>query len=464
MNNDLSLTYQATLEYLYSFVDFSLLHQPQISPEQFDLERMREFARQLGNPMNTYPILHIAGTKGKGSVAALCASALQAAGYKVGLYTSPHLDDYVERIRVNGQLMPHDDLVALVNELKPIIEGIPRLSTFEITTGLAFLYFARQQVDAAVIEVGLGGRLDATNICSPLLSIITSLSLDHTQLLGSTLAEIAGEKAGIIKPLCPAILAPQQVEARRVIEQVAHERSAPLYQVGKDYQYSPLHHSLDGQSFIVWPAIGGGYPEAAYTADYEQDQDPVKITIPLLGAHQVDNAATAYVALQIAAQHGLMISEEHILAGFRQVSWPGRFEILRRDPFLIVDSAHNRDSVLRLRQTIDDYLPGKPVTLIFGASEDKDISGMFAELLPRIQRVIVVKSFHPRAADPERLAALVRGEKLPVTIIPDVADAVASALHTADPDEILLVAGSIFVASGARIAWFEHHAKDARPT
>lgn len=456
-NIDPEQIYQNTLEYLYSFVDFSLLHQPQISPDQFNLERMRDFARLLGDPYKAYPILHVAGTKGKGSVSALCASALHAAGYTVGLYTSPHLDDYAERIQVNGETIPHADLVQLVEEIKPVIERVPQLSTFEITTGLAFLYFARREVDVAVIEVGLGGRLDATNIVTPIVSVITSISYDHTQLLGNTLAEIAIEKAGIIKPGRPVVLAPQQLEAYQAVEHSAHQRSAPLYRVGKDYLYTPLKQSLEGQSFIVWPAIGGAQPEAAYTADYEQDQEPLKLTIPLLGMHQVANAATAYVALQVAAQAGLFISDDHILKGFRQTVWPGRFEILQRDPFVVVDSAHNRDSALHLRQTLDDYLPGKRVTMIFGASEDKDISGMFAELLPRVQRLVVVKSFHPRAADPETLADLARAYGCPVSIIPDVAIAITETLDQAKPEEVILVAGSIFVAAGARIAWLKQH-------
>ncbi|MCU0485035.1 MAG: bifunctional folylpolyglutamate synthase/dihydrofolate synthase [Anaerolineales bacterium] len=456
-NIDLEQTYQSTLAYLYSFVDFSLMHQSSVSPDQFNLDRMREFARLLGDPQKAYPVLHVAGTKGKGSVSALCASALQTAGYSVGLYTSPHLDDFAERIQVNGQPISHSELIQLVNELKPIIEQIPQLSTFEIATGLAFLYFARREVDAAVVEVGLGGRLDATNIVTPIVSVITSISYDHTQLLGNTLAEIALEKAGIIKPGRPVVLAPQPLEAYLAVEHTAHQRSSPLYRVGKDYLFTPLRHSLQEQSLIIWPAIGGAQPEAAYTAEAEQNQEPVKLTIPLLGLHQVENAATAYVALQVAAQVGLFISDEEIVKGFRQVEWPGRFEILQRNPFLVLDSAHNRDSALRLRQTLDEYFPGNPTLMIFGASEDKDIAGMFAELLPRIQRLVLVKSFHPRAADPEKLADLARQYGCPVKIIPDVAEALLETLSQADPGDIVLVAGSIFVAAGARIAWTKQY-------
>ena len=207
--------YQDTLDYLYSFIDYSLQKTFRYSPEKFDLGRMRDFMAALGNPQNGYKILHVAGTKGKGSVSALCASALKESGARVGMYTSPHLQDYAERIQVDGNPIPHHDLVTLVEEIKPYISASPEITTFEITTALAFLYFARCKVSAAVMEVGLGGRLDATNVCTPEVTVITSISYDHTDLLGETLAEIAGEKGGIIKPNVPVVISPQEEEASR---------------------------------------------------------------------------------------------------------------------------------------------------------------------------------------------------------------------------------------------------------
>ena len=218
---DIETQYQATLEYLYGFVDYSLTRVSRLAAAKFDLERMRSFLEYLGHPERAYPILHIAGTKGKGSVAALCASALQAGGYRVGLYTSPHLQDYAERIQVDGQPIPHAGLLLLVDEIRPYLDQGTELTTFEITTALAFLYFARQGATAVVAEVGLGGRLDATNVALPKVSVITSLSYDHMAILGDTLAKIAGEKAGIIKPQVPVVSAPQQAEAQQVVEQVA---------------------------------------------------------------------------------------------------------------------------------------------------------------------------------------------------------------------------------------------------
>ena len=207
-----NVEYQAALDYLYSFVDYSMTRSFRWSADKFDLKRMDDLMAALGHPERQYPILHVAGTKGKGSVSAMCESVIRAAGYRVGLYTSPHMHDYAERIRVNGMPIAHQELVELIDEIRPIIESIKELTTFEITTALGFLFFARQRVQAAVIEVGLGGRLDATNITQPVVCVITSISYDHMQILGNTLAEIAGEKAGIIKPGIPVVMAPQHEE------------------------------------------------------------------------------------------------------------------------------------------------------------------------------------------------------------------------------------------------------------
>ncbi|HWQ83941.1 MAG TPA: folylpolyglutamate synthase/dihydrofolate synthase family protein [Anaerolineales bacterium] len=452
---DIESRYQQTLEYLYSFVDYSLTHADRYSPEKFDLGRMRVFAEHLGSPHTLYPIIHVAGTKGKGSVSALCAAALSQAGYKVGLYTSPHLQDYNERIQVDGQPISHATLNELVDELRPYLDAGTELTTFEITTALAFLYFARQGVTAAVFEVGLGGRLDATNIITPVVSVITSISYDHTQFLGNTLTAIAGEKAGIIKPGVPVVISPQKKEARLALERVAQERGAPLIQVGQDVRYVPEARSLHGQSLLVWPAgeqaQAAEYLEAAEPGAWE----PLRLTIPLLGHHQVENAATAYAALRVASEHGLPVSVAAIQSGFATVSWPGRFEILSEHPLVLVDSAHNRDSALKLRLALDDYFPGRPVILIFGASEDKDIDGMFAELMPRIRQVVATRSFHPRAISPEALVEYAHRFGRPASITQSVEEALDLALHLAGEEALVLAAGSIFVAAGVRDTWLK---------
>jgi len=447
--------YQETLDYLYSFVDYSLSHSFRYSPELFDLGRMKDFLEYLGQPFQPYPIIHVAGTKGKGSVCVLCAIALEAAGYQVGLYTSPHLEDYAERIRMNGQPIPHDDLIDLVQEIRPYLDRGTKLTTFEITTALAFLYFARQGASVVVAEVGLGGRLDATNTVSPIVSVITSISYDHVQVLGNTIAEIAREKAGIIKQETPVVIAPQHnEEARLVIEAIAAERSAPVTRVGIDYLFAVVASSFDSQSFYVWPKDEQHQMEKYLDSGGSGDWKPVNLNIPLLGSHQVENGATAYTVLQVARDRGLSISEEAILRGFSQVVWPGRFEILRRDPPVIVDCAHNRDSALRLQLTLNEIFPDKPVILIFGASEDKDIEGMFIELSPNIQEVIAVKSVHPRALEPEMIVKIAHRFGLSVKVIPGVRDALKYAINVVNNRSTVLVTGSIFVVTEARQAWY----------
>lgn len=433
--------YQSTLDYLYTFVDYSLVRNFQNAPGRFDLTRMAALAAALGDPQTQYPIIHIAGTKGKGSVSAFCASALQAAGYRTGLYTSPHLTDFSERIQVDGQPISPDEVVALVDECKPVVASIPEVTWFEYTTMLAFMYFARQKVDAAVIEVGLGGRLDATNIVIPEVSVITSISFDHMAVLGNSLTEIASEKAGIIKPGIPVVTSPQPDEARQEIILVAAQHKAPLTQADQDYGFKLVSQSLNGQSFQIWPNIN---PQAV-----------VQLTIPLLGRHQVENAATAYAALRALKATRLVVNDAAVQQGFAVTVWPGRFEILRRQPPVVLDCAHNRDSARRLRQALDDYFPDMPVVLIFGASEDKDIAGMFVELMPRVRTVIATQSIHPRAMSPARLVELAQPFGVPVLAVPTVEEALDKALAEAGDNALMLVTGSIFVVAGVREAWMK---------
>jgi dihydrofolate synthase/folylpolyglutamate synthase len=437
---DLDTKYQAALDYLYSFVDYSLTHQQNLSPENFDLSRMRALMVSLGDPQDQYPTLHVAGTKGKGSVCALSAAALKAAGYKVGLYTSPHLVDFEERMQINGQSISKADLVDLMDAIKPHVAAIPRLTTFEITTALALWYFARQKVDVAVIEVGLGGRLDATNVITPLVSVITSISLDHTYVLGNTLAEIAAEKGGIIKPDVPLVIAPQKDAPRLVFIHMAAERGVELTQVGLDLCFEPLEHSMEQQTLRVW------LPGEKYAS--------LELSIPLLGEHQVENAATACAALRQLDKAGLQVSEHAIKTGFSQTSWPGRFEILQTDPLIILDSAHNTDSAGRLRQTLDTYFPDMPVTLVFGVSADKDIAGMLNMLLPRVSSIITTQSGHPRAMQPDELAEIVGAFGCPVQSQPNAEASLALARDLVADNGLILVTGSIFIAASARASWF----------
>jgi dihydrofolate synthase/folylpolyglutamate synthase len=435
--SDVETAYNLALDYLYSFVDYSLKHSSELAKADFNLDRMRALMAELGNPQDQYPILHVAGTKGKGSVCALAADALHAAGYQTGLYTSPHLLDYCERIQINDEAVSHAELVELVEQVKPAVAKIPKLTTFEITTAIAFLYFARQKVDAAVIEVGLGGRLDATNVVMPKVSVITSLSYDHMAVLGNTLALIAGEKAGIIKPGVPVVSAPQKDEALEVLVRIADERRAPMTLVGREVLFRPLTHSLDGQSLMVTTREAN-----------------LKLTIPLLGSHQVQNAAVALAALWVLRTQGFEIPDLDIQNGFAGVKWPARFEVVRRAPPVVFDSAHNQDSFARLRQALDDYFPGRQIYLVFGASEDKNLAGMFEEIKPKVKRMFVTLADHPRALEPGKILGLARQAGVPSEAILPVEAAFARALELSEKDgSIVLSAGSMFVTAEVIAAW-----------
>ncbi len=433
------MTYPEALDWLYSFIDYGVKRSYRYSPEVFDLARVRTLLAALGDPQEQYPTVHIAGTKGKGSTAAMIESCLRAAGYTTGFYSSPHLIDFTERMRINGRQIPETEFVGLVELLKPNVDAVPEISTYELTTALAFMYFAKHPVDCAVIEVGLGGRLDATNVIHPLVSVITSLSYDHTHLLGNSLSDIAGEKAGIIKKETPVVLAPQQYEADLVVRAIAEERKAPVVQVNRDWHYVARNRNFDGQDFQVWR---------------EGDEDTrVDLNIPLLGHHQVQNGTVAYVALQTVSGRGLPIELEQIQQGLASTKWEGRFQVLAHEPAIVLDSAHNRESALKLRIALDDYFPGRPIIMVFGASSDKDVRGMFLELAPRVSQVILTRADHPRSEDPETLARLAKGFGFEAEVVEPVAAAMQQAAEEASIEQVILATGSLFVIGSALAAW-----------
>jgi len=442
--------YEEALDFLYSFIDYSLKRNFRNAAEKFNLDRMHKFMALLGDPQKDYDIIHVAGTKGKGSVSSMCASVLMAEGYRVGLYTSPHMVRFTERIKINDQEISKADVVEIIDQLKPITEKVPEITTFELMTAMAFLYFSQQKVDYSVFEVGLGGRLDATNIVTPLVSVITSISYDHVKILGNTLSEIAGEKGGIIKPNTPVVIAPQKEEARLKLVQIAQERNSPVIQVGRDYLYAAESHSLDKQSFLVWTPDEQGLVDAYIESGGRDVWSPLRFKIPLLGFHQVENAVTAYAALQTAEKFGVELSQKAYLEGFASVEWPGRMEVFQRNPPIVIDSAHNRYSSLRLRQAMDDYFPGLPVVMVFGASEDKDVEGIFQELLPRVKRVIATQSIHPRAMDANILVELAHHCGRSAEAIIPIEDALLTAIKEAGQDTVILITGSVFVAAAAR--------------
>jgi dihydrofolate synthase / folylpolyglutamate synthase len=431
-------SYQEALDYIYRFVDYSLTRSFRFSPEKFDLKRMHNLLALMGNPHQQFLCIHVAGTKGKGSVCALIANTLKTAGHHTGLYTSPHLQDYCERIQINGKPIAHGEFVKLVDEIKPYVAQIEQLTTFEISTALAFLYFAKNKVGIAVIEVGLGGRLDATNVIDPLVSVITSISYDHMDILGNTLTQIAGEKAGIIKNGRPVIISTQKDEANLVFKKTAQERNSPFFPVEEIYEYEPLNHSLNSQAFFI------------HKKSDPQDRK-ILLSIPLLGEHQIENAVTAFAVIKYLKEEGISISDEAVHMGFETVFWPARFEVLKKEaPIIIIDSAHNRDSAMRLRETLDDYLPGKPVILVFGASEDKDIDGMLDELSPRISQVVATRSIHPRAMSLDTIMETAGKYRIPARKEETVEAALKYAMETASETAVILVAGSLFVSAAAR--------------
>jgi dihydrofolate synthase/folylpolyglutamate synthase len=448
--------YSKALDYLYSFIDNSVTRRQRYSPDGTELQRMRSLLERLGNPHRSYPGVHVAGTKGKGSVSAMVASILQEAGYRVGLYTSPHLQRFTERVQVNRVEINESQVVDLVNELKSHAADVPGLTTYDLITALGFLFFSRQEVDCAVVEVGLGGRLDPTNVLSPRVAVITSISYDHMHLLGNSLSDIAREKAGIIKPGIPTILAPQQSEADLVVTEIAQQRGAPLVKVGQDWLFSPGRRQLDGQSFYVWSSEEQDLMDAYVESAGGEAWAPAKYSMPLLGYHQVVNAAVSYATVQALAGPDIPVDEAAIRAGFDKVKWSGRFEVLNTSPTVVADSAHNRDSALKLRIAMDDYFPSRPLTMVFGASRDKDLEGMLAELLPRVSTLIITQADHPRAADPEVLTDLAHSHGVRVEVVYPVSEALKVGLQVLEPDGVLLVTGSLFVVGEALTAWHEN--------
>ncbi len=408
---------------------------------------------RLGNPHQNTKIIHIAGTKGKGSVASLCASALQAAGYRVGLNTSPHLQDFEERIQLNGEPISPEALVRLVERVKPAVENINGLTTFELITALALFYFSEQRVDFVVLETGMGGRLDATNVVTPIVSIITSISYDHQEYLGNTLAEIAAEKAGIIKPGIPVVISPQTEESRRVLTQTAYQKGALLIETNVAFKTIFINHTLKGQSFWIWPAHEQAMMDNFLEGKTNPGWQPTRLNLRLLGKHQLENAATAYSALKTIESTGHPVPTSAIQSGFTSLTWPIRFEIVQEDPPVVLDGAHNEDSARRLREALDDYFPETPVIAIFGTSVGKDAAGMLTALKPRLSEVILTRSIHPRSAQPESLAETCTSLGLQYHIFQTVEEALAYGRESISNGKMLLATGSLFVAAGVRAAW-----------
>ncbi len=397
--------YLEAVRYLYGRINYERQAPVPYQSRYFKLDRMRRLLHLLGDPHQGLRPIHIAGSKGKGSVATLVASALHASGYRTALFTSPHLERLEERLTVDGQSCSAETLVELMAAVRPAVDRLDqsanslweRPTFFEIVTALAMLHFRRCQVDACVLETGLGGRLDATNVCTPSVSVITSISRDHTKQLGETLPEIAAEKAGILKPRVPAVTGVVDREPLEVIEQASRLLQSPLWRRGREFTVQPLGINSEGTTFR-----------------YRDEQGDLEMTIPLVGRHQAVNAGVALASLrlwekQTQARHSPKIDWLSVRRRWSDVRCPARVEIVRHQPTVVLDAAHNDASVQALLKTLEETFPGRAWVVLFATSADKDAPAMLRQLGPFARQLILTRFLsNPRAADPHDLERVLR--------------------------------------------------------
>jgi dihydrofolate synthase/folylpolyglutamate synthase len=442
------LTYKDALDYIYSFTDYEKKTAFQYAPEHFDLGRVVRLLALLDNPHQKFQSIHVAGTKGKGSVSAMLASILGAAGYRVGLYTSPHLHTFRERIRLNDEMISEDSVAALMERLQPLVAQVPDLTTFEIITALGCEYFAESAADLAVLEVGMGGRLDATNVVTPLVAVITPISFDHMQYLGNTLAAIATEKAGIIKPGVPVVSAPQPAEALAVIETTCRERGAPLTVADRTWAWRSEKATSEGQAFSARPGDGTWNT----------------YRLPLLGSHQLVNAVTALTTVDVLRRLDIDIPEKAVADGLANVRWPGRLEVMGRRPWVVVDGAHNGDSAQKLVAALTSLFPYQRMILVYGALAGHSVPDMLAALLPAADEVILTRVGNPRGVDPSELLVEVRTQGREAECVVPVDAALERALHIAGVEDMVCVTGSLYLVADARAAWCKRTGKPGPQT
>ncbi len=435
--------YQRALDFVYGLINFERQKLDRYTASKLDAARPGRLMGLLGEPQQQFRSIHVAGTKGKGSVSAMCANCLRLAGLRVGLYTSPHVREFRERIRV---MTPDDpdgriseaDFVTLVEAVKTAVSQVPDATWFEVVTALAFCHFARQQVDLAVVEVGLGGRLDATNVLTPLVSVITSLSLDHTELLGDTLADIAYEKGGIIKPGVPVVTASQPPEALNRLLQITLERESPLSVVGRDWRYE---RGEQGQLVINHsPSSAFIPPRSAFR-------------LSLSGDHQLENGMVAIATLAQVRPFFPQLTAALVQQGLATTTWPGRLEVIHHAPTVLLDCAHNQDSAAKLRAALQQNYRYDRLWLVFGAPSDKNIVGMMRELFPLAAGVFVTKADHPRATAPEALAQQAHELGFAAEPYADVGTAVTAAWHGASPNDLICITGSIILIGDLLNQW-----------
>lgn len=437
--------YQRALDFWYRRVNFELA-----TPlaDDLKLDRIRALLALLGDPQDRLRILHVAGSKGKGSTSAMLESILRQAGYRTGLFTSPHLNRVEERIQVDHQPISTQELTALLNEIQHALSDRPLASDptfFEIATAVGFLHFVRRRVDVAVIEVGLGGRFDSTNVCRPLFSIITSISLDHTRQLGDRLESIAMEKAGIVKSGRPVISGVRAAPARQVIEQTCRDRHAPLRQLGIDFRYQYEHGSVSRNAPAPGPAI-----QLPRIRVESSDLWPVQ-ELGLLGEHQAANAAVAIACIEQLRAIGWSIGDAAVTRGLARVEWPARMEIVATRPLIVLDCAHNVVSMEAMVATLRDSFPPGRRLLVFGASADKDLLGMLRVLAGEFTHFYLTRyTSSARAALPEQLAELAIPLGVAVTVCDTPETALKAVRAQAQDDDLVGVTGSVFLAGEVR--------------
>ncbi len=418
------MNYESALEYI---------HAVQWAGHKPGLERTRTLLAALGDPHKKLRFVHVAGTNGKGSTCAMLASCLRAAGYKVGLYTSPFINRFNERIQINGQQIPDEDLVRLVERIRPVADAMRDIPTeFEIITAIGMLWFAEQGCDIVVLEVGLGGTLDSTNVIeAPECTVITALGLDHVKELGGTLAQIASAKAGTIKCGCPVVSYGGQPEADAVIRRAAAEQNAPLTEV----------------DFNKLCVIGGKLEALEFSFD-GLDQ----IRLPLVGSYQPYNAAVAITALRVLRQHGWEVSEQAIRTGLETVSWPGRFELLRKAPAFVLDGSHNAHGMRATVQSLRDCFPGEKFVFLVSIMADKDVNEMLELLEPLAKRFVTVAAHTPRAMDAQTLAERIRTGGCPAEAAPSIEAGVARAVELGGEGPVCAL-GTLYFSGDVRVAF-----------
>ncbi len=444
------MDYKSALAYIEQFIDYE--RSPDFSRQArfYNLNRISQLLDLLGNPHDRLKVIHVAGSKGKGSTAALIASVLTHAGYKTGLFTSPHLITPRERCRIDNELISKAEVAFYIEKLKPAIETVSasaefgRVSFFEIYTALAFTYFADKATEFAVIEVGLGGRLDATNVVSPVTSVITPIGLEHTAILGKTYTEIAGEKAEIIKQGAPVALAPQHPEARTVIEKVASKRNAPIVEVknfvGRDPDITVSNNVLNPEGIPV-----------AQQFDVETDSECYpELTLSLLGHHQYVNATTAIAAIECLKQKGHVISKDSVYAGFKDVQWHGRIQQVMSSPLVVLDGAHSPISMEALCRAIRENFRYAKVIFIVSIMKDKDLTEIGEIISETADYVIATQvSDNPRVLPVERIEGAWSSICKKMTTCPTAEKAIAKGLSSASPTDLICVTGSIYLVGQA---------------